>query len=67
MKKERNCLCQLGWCKTQVMQVEAGQQNAGQTTQVKTSGHEPMGFRLTAVQTKREEGRSMLQFSLVTN
>ena len=51
---EKNCKLN-GWCKTQVMQVNAGQQNAGQSVWVKTSGMSP---RLTAVHAKHEKGRS---------
>ena len=40
------------------MQVNAGQQNAGHIVWVKTIGHGPTGFRLTAVHAKHEEGRS---------
>ena len=40
------------------MQVNAGQQNTGQIVWVKTSGHGPIGFRLTAVHAKGEKGRS---------
>ena len=43
----------------QVMQVDAGQQSAGQILWVKTSGHGPTDFRLAAVHAKHRLATSL--------